>query len=232
MNPFVYTQLIINKVKYRCMRGLRNSVRLLDANQTVQHVIDNSVSVCRYGDGELNMVLSYIDGYDESRKSGFQKYDSGLAKRLTEILEASDNKQCLICLPGCMLRIGTGYLRRYAAIFWETYTVTNLKKLLKVITSNRVYGETNFSRFYLSHRDKSRCAEFLRHVKKIWENRDIVIVEGEKTMLGIGNDLFDNARSVKRILCPPTNAWQKYPEILRSVRANVPLTNEMGGVSH
>ena len=33
--------------------------------------------------------------------------------------------------------------------------------------------------------------------------------------LGVGNDLFDGARSVKRVLCPATDAWGSYPEILR-----------------
>ena len=32
--------------------------------------------------------------------------------------------------------------------------------------------------------------------------------------MGIGNDLFDNVKSIKRILCPAKNAFDKYDAIL------------------
>ena len=37
-------------------------------------------------------------------------------------------------------------------------------------------------------------------MKGIWEGRDIIFIEGEKSRLGVGNDLFDNAQSIHRIL--------------------------------
>ena len=217
---------ISTKIRYKALYPYRKSISILNNIQTVDSIIDNNLSICRYGDGELNMILSSLEGYSDSKKSGFQKFDPELARRLTDILQNSNNDKCLICLPGCMYRIGTGYLRRYASHFWELYTVNNLKKLLPIINPSRTYGETNFSRFYLSHRDKSHCSDFLKTLKQVWEDRDIVIVEGEKTMLGIGNDLFDNARSIKRILCPSTNAWQRYSDIINSVKRNVPLSDE------
>ncbi len=36
--------------------------------------------------------------------------------------------------------------------------------------------------------------------------------------LGVGNDLFYNARSIKRILCPAVNAYECYDEILRKTK--------------
>lgn len=36
--------------------------------------------------------------------------------------------------------------------------------------------------------------------------------------MGVGNDLFDNARSVKRVLCPATNAFDRYDEIVEAVK--------------
>ena len=37
-------------------------------------------------------------------------------------------------------------------------------------------------------------------LKRIWDGKDIVIVEGEKTKLGMGNDLLSNAKSIRRII--------------------------------
>ena len=52
-------------------------------------------------------------------------------------------------------------------------------------------------------------------MKKIWDHKEIVIIEGEQSRLGIGNDLFKNAISIQRVLCPILNAFKsifKYQE--------------------
>ena len=55
-------------------------------------------------------------------------------------------------------------------------------------------------------------------IKLLWKNRDIVIVEGEKSRLGVGNDLFYYASSIERIICPSVNAYSKYKDILNQVK--------------
>lgn len=32
-------------------------------------------------------------------------------------------------------------------------------------------------------------------MKAIWKDRDVVFIEGEKSRLGVGNDLFDNVKA-------------------------------------
>lgn len=44
-----------------------------------------------------------------------------------------------------------------------------------------------------------------------------MLVEGELSRVGGGNDLFDNAASVRRILCPAENAFDCYGEILETI---------------
>ena len=44
-----------------------------------------------------------------------------------------------------------------------------------------------------------------------------IFVEGKDTKMGVGNDLFDNARSIRRILCPSKDAFDKYDQILDKV---------------
>ena len=50
-------------------------------------------------------------------------------------------------------------------------------------------------------------------MKKIWDKKDVVIIEGEQSRLGIGNDLFDNMKSIQRIICPSENAFEIYDKI-------------------
>jgi glycosyltransferase family protein len=47
--------------------------------------------------------------------------------------------------------------------------------------------------------------------------REVLFVEGEKTRLGVGNDLFSNTKSIRRIICPPKNSFRVYDKILDTV---------------
>lgn len=218
-----FTRLQLSKLQYRFLSNKRNSINMIHAWDTVDYIIQNRCSISRFGDGELDMIYNYEDN-SQNRKSGFQNFDHTLGKRLKEILIEGGNEEFnhKVGLPGTMFSGGTDYLLHPAKSFWQTYTVQNLNRTLKLIDKSKIHLETNFSRFYLSHRDKSRCKEFINHVKKIWKGRDLIIVEGKNTCLGVGNDLFQGAQSIKRILCPSTNAWAKYDTILNTITQTTP----------
>ena len=50
-------------------------------------------------------------------------------------------------------------------------------------------------------KDKSASVAHFEKLKKLWDKRDILIVEGENSRSGVGNDLFDDTQSVERIIC-------------------------------
>ena len=62
--------------------------------------------------------------------------------------------------------------------------------------------------------NKRKIKNYILRFKTIWNNRNILIIEGEKTRLGIGNGLFNNAKSIKRIICPAENAFNVYEKII------------------
>ena len=66
-------------------------------------------------------------------------------------------------------------------------------------------------------KDKSASVAHFEKLKKLWDKRDILIVEGENSRSGVGNDLFNNARSVQRIICPSRNAYSKIQDIQETV---------------
>ena len=70
---------------------------------------------------------------------------------------------------------------------------------------------------YFPYKNREDTWKRVKLIKKIWENRDIVIVEGDKTRAGYGNDLFDNVKSIRRILTPTKNAFESYDKILQTV---------------
>ncbi|NBJ83645.1 DUF1792 domain-containing protein [bacterium 1XD42-94] len=53
--------------------------------------------------------------------------------------------------------------------------------------------------------------------KELWKGRSVIIVEGKYGRNGVNNDLFHTAREMKRVLCPPQNAWKSYDRIKESI---------------
>ena len=60
--------------------------------------------------------------------------------------------------------------------------------------------------------------KFINKLRKILEKKDILIIEGMFSRLGVGNNLFDNAKSIKRIIGPAFNSFKVYNKILKSAK--------------
>lgn len=203
------------RLQYAFVRRRFAPFRILTSAETVRYVLDNRCSVCRYGDGEMDMITSLHVGYDESRKSQFQPYDRQLAIRLEEVLRrgSSDTPAVLVCIPYVWRH--PGLLVSKSSLFVRRSVVLNCRAILGALRPGVVYGDAYFTRFYIDFKDKDK-ADYVRFCRQIWEGRDVCLIEGEQSRLGVGNDLFANARRVERILCPAVGAFARYDEILAS----------------
>ena len=70
----------------------------------------------------------------------------------------------------------------------------------------------------MEFKDKSKVPDYIKKFKQIWHKKEVLIIEGEKSRLGIGNDLFNNTKSIKRILCPAINAFNAYDKIITQAK--------------
>ena len=68
--------------------------------------------------------------------------------------------------------------------------------------------------FYYALEDKGQCGKWAEDIRQIWNDKDVVVVEGERTHNGVGNDLLDTAKSIERIIGPSAQAYAKVDEIL------------------
>lgn len=184
--------------------------KIMSDMQTLKYIYENKCSIARFGDGELDLM------YNIGIK--FQKADRKLSKRLREIACYKDYSKALICIPDIFLSKKQLH-DKFAAddAKWYCKNLLATRGLWHKSFRNSFYGDANLSRFYVERNDKNRVPAYVNELKKLWEGRDIVFVEGEKSRLGMGNDLFDNAKSIKRILCPSRNAFDKYDAILSTV---------------
>lgn len=149
--------------------------------------------------------------------NGFQLPDAKLAERLKEVILSDDAPNFMVGVP-YPLKYFKDLIRGHA--FWPEYTSRNIQLLRTLIRPNKTYLNTQVTRFYFERKDKSRCKEHLQKLRSLWDNRDIVIVEGTMTRSGVGNDLYSNAKSVRRILGYSENAFEHYDEMLDTIVNN------------
>lgn len=183
------------------------SPNIISIDSTIQEIINKKLSVSRYGDGEFKLA----NGIDIS----FQKSDIILQSRLKSILKVKDDG-FLVCIPDIFndLSIYTEEPKNY----WKLHIAKYRRQWYELLDKNNVYGNSFISRCYYQYKDKSHCKNTFKDLKRIWDNRQIVLIEGKKSRLGIGNDLFDNVVSIERLLVPEINAYDKYNEILEKAK--------------
>ena len=175
--------------------------------RSIQYIVSNRCSVARYGDGEMKLI--------KGRDISFQRCHPVLRESLAKILSSEDAK-LIICIPNIFYSLDM--YAEHDKLFWSEYLSRSRRTWYKLIDKKRVYYDAFISRCYLPYKDKGKSATYFQTWRLLWNNRDILIVEGAKTRLGVGNDLFDNARSIQRILGPVTNAFDKYDDILNEVK--------------
>lgn len=186
-------------------------VKFYTDEETIDMIVNGGKSISRYGDGEIRWMAGIT-------LNSFQSYSEALAEDLRKSFN-SQNNNILIGLPYAMFYPAKCNL--FARMYWKIILANNIDLLDKVLDPNRVYMNASITRPYIDYTNKAIAKKTFGIVKQIWENKDIVILEGEKSKLGIGNDLFNNAKSLQRIICPSVNAYEKKSEIKQFVLDNI-----------
>lgn len=152
-------------------------------------------------------MLAYEHGYD----IGFQKFSTKLRDRLYTV--ASSNKEdLLICIPRTYSQ-NFSDLALPVRAFWMKCVYKTLPHLT-FLSQEKKYGNAQITRPYLGQKDKRISRYIFEKFKLLFSNKKIVIVEGECTRFGVGNDLLHNAKSIKRIIVPSVDAFSSYESIL------------------
>lgn len=187
---------------------------IMTSEQTVSYIKKHNCSIARYGDGEFGLML-------KSCAVGYQEISSELSDSLKEVF-SNTSPDLLICLPYPM--VSTREFLPHGKKFWRGWTINNQKEVVTTINQlagkGYTYGDSFVSRPYTGYKSNKKPSKLFPLLQELWDGKDILFVEGEGTRLGIGNDLFSNAKSIKRILAPAENAFSVYPQILESVMSH------------
>lgn len=170
--------------------------QIMSIEDTIEDIVTNHKSIARFGDGEFGIMCGV-------QRWRFQKNDEVLANRLKEVLH-SKRGDVLIGLIDFYGDFGSW--TDSAANGARLYLTPEVRKQhYALLERDRLYANTSISR--------NESWEQVRNQKRIWDGRDCVFIEGYQTRMGVGNDLFDNAKSIVRILCPAESAFDRYEEI-------------------
>lgn len=186
-------------------------------DETISLITNQRYSLCRFGDGEFQWML------DEG-KQYFQDQSDGLKMRLQEVF-SSEVENLLIGIPKGVFDSSNCNLQ--AKMYWEIINRSHMQCIMKMAGNNHKFADASISRPYIDYKSREYSKRKFKELQRIWNKRDLVIVEGSGTKLGIGNDLLDNANSISRIICPPKNAFARIDEIEDAIIRCVDKRNQL-----
>lgn len=192
--------------------------RIMGMEDTLNYILDTNCSVCRFGDGEFQLV--------NGNNMSFEVANDVLQERLIHILK-HPLPNCLCCIPDVFgslapyVKSDMQYWR--GAVLWMRPLI---ERYLRPIFVKRtevpfILGNTLISRPYLGFNDKSTSSKIFSLWKKLFSGQQLLIIEGRYSRLGIGNDLFSGAERVRRIWCPPVGAFSHYDRIMKAIENTV-----------
>ena len=186
--------------------GGADAPRIMTIQETLEKILNEQCSLCRFGDGEFKWMLAIP-------QNSFQQQSDLLKDCLQHVLRKRD-KKFLIALPpyfGSLLSYNA-----YAIKYWGKEMSLRRKRIYTLLDSSYEYGNLNVTRFYMDYRDKGHVLAVVKKWRDIFRGRKIVIIEGEYSRLGVGNDLLAQATACYRIICPAVNAFRYRREILQA----------------
>lgn len=186
-------------------RTNKKVIKVMDSEETIDLLLREPKSFCRFGDGELMLI--------QGKSIPFQIYDEKLGQKLLEILR-EDN-------PNFYVGLGYDYfnfdISNKASEFTNKFVIMEGYALRKFMLENccleRIYIDTGFNQRYINS-GKEDFDLWFDKVKDLFSNRDIVVFIGEGTLKKTEFNIFERANSVQYVLGPSTNAFSQYEQLL------------------
>jgi glycosyltransferase family protein len=178
--------------------------KVLSIPETLRLLNETDHSIIRFGDSEFLYICDKLS-------LPYQKYQTELADKMKAVLKSTN--------PSIMVGLPSGYhslnnLSAKGQRFWRSQITWIYPRLRKHLLLDKQYVNASVTRIYVEYEDKSHCKEWFESFMNIWRGKKIVIIEGEKSRMGLGNNLFQGATSIERVLAPSHHAFSKFQELL------------------
>jgi hypothetical protein len=155
------------------------NIKIYDDEKTIDEIISKKKSISRYGDGEFKLMFGL--------NLGFQRYNKEMSDRLYNILNSKE-KNLLI---GINVPYKPKNIDRFNPEAKDYYTkwLKNFGFKLAKILKNHEYYSSTITRFYMDLKSKKGVPNYIKKLKKVWDQREVVIIEGEKFIINLNPDI-------------------------------------------
>ncbi len=198
-------------VKALCFYLIKSKISppdLYEDEELFELLINQRKSLTRFGDGEIQWMFGIAKGYFG------QLNNKELSRELNNII-LSNNESLIICVPGFFDEMKD--YSRNRIISRNAHLFSNYHRWNQVL-SRRKYGDALITRVYNGRKNIQQAAFLFEQWKSVFSRRDIIVIEGKDTKFGVGNDLLNDAKSVRRIIGPSENAYERKNDILKAIR--------------
>jgi len=180
--------------------------------ETIDKILVNKCSICRFGDSEFLYIIDKIN-------LPYQKQNVQLRNALIEILNSNE--------PNILVGLPIGYyslenLKTDTKKTWRSQISWIYPRLKNYLPANKMFYNASMTRLYMDYEDTSHSNAYFEKIMQLWKGREVVLIEGEKSRLGVGNNLFSETISVQRILGPAHDAFDMYGKIFDFAKKQPP----------
>ena len=201
-----YVAKALSTIYYPIFRMKKYNI--MSISETIDYMSIPGNCIVRFGDGEF-MLMS-------NKGIGFQEKNKKLADMLKRTINSLNEERLLICLPESLKSLDN--IKANSKEIWKTNFFLNRKVYSSNCNSYYHYGNAFVSRPYMTYKYKDDAEGVFAKLLQLFNGKDILLVEGELSRSGVGNNMFGNAKSLQRIICPSSNAFLVYEKILDSTR--------------
>lgn len=203
--------LFYNFLKFKFIKKNIKIIKFYNLEDTFNKLIEQRKSLCRFGDGEVSWI------YKDSKGHFGQKNSEELSNKLYKVINSKD-KEILIAIPNFFGK--THHFNGKKKIQRDAHLSKYYKRWMTLLHEDYLYTDALITRVYMGVINKNFKESFDKW-KEVWKNREVLIIEGNQTRFGVGNDLLKNTKSIKRIIGPAENAFEKYDELLKATELYV-----------
>ncbi|MGY0217718.1 GT-D fold domain-containing glycosyltransferase [Endozoicomonadaceae bacterium StTr2] len=199
----------LDGVKYEISDDIKKIKKpdIASAQQTINDLISQKASFCRFGDGEYGLM--------KGESLSFQEYDEKLSLRLFEVFQ-SNNKDIFVGIPYSYYG-SVEKMRPLTKRFVRSWVAKNRPLISSLTIPGKKYYDTECSQLYANY-ENYNFEEYFESLKGLWKGRDVTIICGKTVFDNIENNIFDCSKSVEYQYAAAKNAFSDYENILSQAK--------------
>ena len=189
----------------------KKSIKILTQEETLSLIEQQPKSFVRTGDGEIGLILG--------NNQPFQKYEKEIADILKRLLNTKRNDIYVGINRNYYISLGDAdiYSKFYRR---KAYDLRNIYK--KYLNFDNVYIDATFTSYELDQQKNEKIDSIYERWKRLFKDKNIVIVCGNGILNGYKYDVFELAKNKVYINAPRKDAWDEKERIIQHIKRNNP----------